>query len=46
MKTTLPFTEEHEMFRAAFRKFVEKEIATFYKDWYLKDREVPIKLFK
>ncbi len=46
MKTTLPFTEEHEMFRAAFRKFVEKEIAPFYKDWYLKDREVPKKLFK
>ena len=46
MKSNLPFTEEHEMFRQAFRKFVEKEMVPYYKDWYLKDRQVPRELFK
>lgn len=46
MKTILPFTEEHEMFRQAFSKFVEKEMVPYYKDWYLVDREVPRELFK
>jgi alkylation response protein AidB-like acyl-CoA dehydrogenase len=33
MKRTL-FTEEHKMFRDAFRRFVEKEIAPHYEAWW------------
>ena len=28
------FTEEHKMFRDAFRRFVEKEIAPYYEAWW------------
>lgn len=43
MKRTL-FTEEHEMFRAAFRQFVEQEITPHYLEWE-KDGIVPRELF-
>ncbi len=33
MKSLLPFNEEHEMFRAAFRSFVDKEISPYYEEW-------------
>jgi len=32
MKRTL-FNEEHEMFRQAFRRFVEKEVAPYHEQW-------------
>lgn len=33
MERNLPFTIEHEIFRKAFRDFVEKEIVPFYPEW-------------
>ena len=45
MKSILPFTEEHEMFRAAFRKFVEKEMVPYYNEW-TKNREVSKDLYR
>ena len=45
MKSILPFTAEHEEFRVAFRKFVEKEMVPYYNEWQ-KNREVPKDLYK
>ncbi len=33
MERNLPFTLEHEIFRKAFRDFVENEIVAHYKEW-------------
>jgi acyl-CoA dehydrogenase len=33
VERNLPFTIEHEIFRKAFRDFVEKEIVPFYPEW-------------
>jgi alkylation response protein AidB-like acyl-CoA dehydrogenase len=38
------FTEEHHMFRAAVRKFIEKEVAPYHKQWE-KDGIVPRELW-
>lgn len=46
MKSLLPFTKEHDMFREAFSKFCDKEMVPYYRDWYLKDHQVPKELFK
>lgn len=45
MKTILPFTDEHEMFRQAFRKFVDKEMVPNYREWE-SNREVPRELYR
>lgn len=45
MDRNLPLTQEHEMFRTTFRKFVEREIVPNYEKWE-KDRIVPRELFK
>lgn len=39
------FKEEHEIFRDAFRKFLEKEIAPHYEQWE-KDRIVPREIYR
>lgn len=42
MERNLPFTFEHEIFRKAFRDFVENEIVPHYQDWemnHIVDRE-------
>ena len=46
---TNPFTEEHEMLRASFRQFVEKEIAPHVEEWEknkICDREIFRKMGK
>ncbi|MEZ5178770.1 MAG: acyl-CoA dehydrogenase family protein [Acidimicrobiales bacterium] len=43
MRRTI-FTDEHEMFRAAFRQFVEKEIVPHHDEWE-RDGIVPRELF-
>jgi acyl-CoA dehydrogenase len=40
LKTNLPFTEEHEMLRDAFKKFIDKELAPHHEQWE-KDGIVP-----
>jgi acyl-CoA dehydrogenase len=40
LKTNLPFTEEHEMLRDAFKKFIDKELAPYHEQWE-KDGIVP-----
>jgi acyl-CoA dehydrogenase len=44
LKTNLPYTEEHEMLRDAFKKFIEKEIAPYHEEWE-KDGVVPRELW-
>ncbi len=44
MKSILPYTDEHRMFRTGFTKFVEKEIAPHYLQWE-KDRIIPKTLY-
>ena len=44
MRRTL-FTDDHEMFRTAFRQFVEQEIVPHYLDWE-RDGIVPRELFR
>ena len=39
------FTEEHKMFRDAFRRFVEKEVAPFHEEWE-KEGIVPRELWQ
>jgi len=39
------FSEEHEIFREAFKKFLAKEIAPHYEQWE-KDRMVPREIYK
>lgn len=46
MKSILPFTEEHEAFRAEYAEFVEKEMVPYYNKWHLEDREVPHELYE
>ncbi len=33
MRSLLPFTSEHEMFRSAYSSFIDKEIMPYYSDW-------------
>ena len=33
MERALPFTKEHEMFREAFGKFLDKEAVPYYDEW-------------
>jgi len=44
LKSKLPYTEEHTMFRDAFRKFIEKEITPHHEQWE-KDGVVPRELW-
>jgi acyl-CoA dehydrogenase len=44
LKSNLPFTEEHDMLRDTFRKFIEKEIAPYHESWE-KDGVVPRELW-
>ncbi len=44
LKSKLPFTEEHNMLRDTFRKFIEKEIAPHHEQWE-KDGKVPRELW-
>lgn len=39
------FSQEHEIFRDAFKKFLVKEIAPHYEQWE-KDREVPREIYR
>lgn len=45
MKSILPYTEEHGMFRVGLAKFIEKEIAPYYEQWE-KDRIIPRALYR
>ena len=45
LKSNLPYTEEHEMLRDAFKKFIEKEIAPYHEGWE-KDGVVPRELWE
>jgi acyl-CoA dehydrogenase len=45
LKTKLPFTEEHNMLRETFRKFIEKEITPYHQQWE-KDGVVPRELWR
>jgi acyl-CoA dehydrogenase len=44
LKSNIPYSEEHEMLRDTFRKFVEKEIVPFQEQWD-KDGVVPRQLW-
>lgn len=44
LKSNLPYTEEHEMLRDAFKKFIEKEIAPYHEEWE-KEGVVPRELW-
>ena len=44
LKSNLPYTEEHEMLRDTFKKFIEKEIAPYHEQWE-KDGVVPRELW-
>jgi len=45
LKSNLPFTEEHEMLRDAFKKFIAKEITPYHDQWE-KDGVVPRELWE
>ncbi|HQE05935.1 MAG TPA: acyl-CoA dehydrogenase family protein [Tepidanaerobacteraceae bacterium] len=45
MKSILPYTDEHKMFRAGFARFVENEIAPYYDQWE-KDKIIPRQLYE
>ena len=45
LKSNLPYTEEHEMLRDTFKKFIEKEITPFHEQWE-KDGIVPRELWE
>lgn len=40
MERKLPFTKEHEMFREAFGKFLDKEAVPYYDEWE-KNHQIP-----
>jgi len=44
LKSNLPYTEEHEMLRDTFKKFIEKEITPYHEQWE-KDGMVPRELW-
>ncbi len=44
LKSNLPYTEEHEMLRDTFKKFIEKEITPYHEQWE-KDGVVPRELW-
>lgn len=44
LKSKLPYTEEHNMFRDTFRKFIEKEISPYHEKWET-DGSVPRELW-
>ncbi|MDQ0218107.1 acyl-CoA dehydrogenase [Peribacillus cavernae] len=37
---SIAYREEHDMFRKSVRKFLQKEVVPYFKDWY-KERQVP-----
>jgi acyl-CoA dehydrogenase len=45
LKSNLPYTEEHEMLRDAFKKFIDKEIAPYHEEWE-KEGVVPRELWE
>lgn len=45
MDRSLPFTEEHNMFRRAFGQFLDKEAVPYYDEWE-KNGSVPREFFK
>jgi len=44
LKSNLPYTEEHDMLRETFKKFIEKEITPYHEQWE-KDGIVPRELW-
>ena len=45
LKSNLPFTEEHDMLRDAFKKFIDKEITPYHEEWE-KEGVVPRELWE
>jgi acyl-CoA dehydrogenase len=45
LKSNLPYTEEHDMLRDAFKKFIDKEITPYHEEWE-KDGVVPRELWE
>ncbi|MCP3878622.1 MAG: acyl-CoA dehydrogenase [Sulfitobacter sp.] len=45
LKSNLPFAEEHDMLRDAFKKFIEKEITPYHEEWE-KEGVVPHELWE